>query len=265
VQQGRKPFIRQRQLELCAAAAYGLAATGELEHVELLKKEATRRLTNRLIRNACRQALIRLKETRQRRRVKGSSTKSRPVGAAGSQERRELEQATTQPAQARPETASQELHVEAGGLGPASIESDAAASALPPLVPPEPPPTIAAGGEEDGIDLPDPGPPDGSKTSQEIDALLHTFLEDGPSTALTDVREEREGRERRPPTQRAVDVVKEQDAMDDMIRGFVEEGEDQARSEPDPKTEGSRPARHERPDDEGEVDELLRGYLESVD
>lgn len=299
VQQGRKPFIRQRQLELCAAAAFGLAATGDLEYVDLLKKEASRRLTNRLIRNSCRQALVKLKETRQRRRVKSSSTRTSPVGAASSQERRELERAPTlsahDTAQPEAEATTHEFQVEAGGLGPApSLGSDAATSepplmqedrdqasgtdygfvdlessdssagsALPPLVPPEPPPAIAAGGEEDGIDLPDPMPADGSKSSQEIDALLHTFLEDKPGARATADRPAKEKRERRPPTQRAVEVVKEQDAMNEMVRRFVDQEGDEPKRESDGETKEARPARQEPPD--GEVDDLLRGYLESVD
>ncbi len=56
VQRG-KFFRGQQHLELCVAAAYGLAASGKPDHVELLKNECQKRLTSKVVKVACEEAI----------------------------------------------------------------------------------------------------------------------------------------------------------------------------------------------------------------
>jgi len=73
VQRGRVLGGR-RQVELCAAAAHGLAATDDRAHLELLEQTAGRRLMARQVREACREAAEVLRQGRRSR-----SSQVRPI------------------------------------------------------------------------------------------------------------------------------------------------------------------------------------------
>jgi len=193
LERGSGTLARRHLAETAAAAAHGLAVTGDRAHLALLEREASRRLGNRALRNACREALERLR-----------SIIARPDTAGAAALASSSEPGTLQASSAEPTTTPS-----APPLEPEPAAGGSAAA-------PQRAPAVAA---ERSAPAPAPAPADGferapaaaaAKTG-EVDDLLKSFLKE-----TEDNKDDSKDNSKDP-------------AVDDLLRGYLADSEREPR------------------------------------